>query len=98
MLNGKNISTNRYSKKVDWKWLGPFKIIESVGKQAYKLQLDKSFGRMHTTFDVSLLEFNVSLLELNKTRRGEKRKEQQPLELDGVEYWFVDEILDTRVR
>lgn len=91
MLNGKNISTNRYSKKLDWKWLGPFKVLEPVGKQAYKLQLDKSFGRMHATF-------HISLLELNKTRRGEKRKEPQPIELDGVEYWFVDEILDTRVR
>jgi hypothetical protein len=43
-------------KKLDSKFLRPFKVLKRIGKQAYKLDLPDSVSRLHPTFHVSLLE------------------------------------------
>ena len=40
LLEGTNICSDCPSKKLDDKRYGPFKILEKVGKSAYKLKLD----------------------------------------------------------
>jgi transposase InsO family protein len=56
LLSAKNIKTNRPSKKLDHRFLGPFQIIGIVGKQAYKLVLLLLYKVIHLVFHVSLLE------------------------------------------
>ena len=53
-LNCKNIRSLRPCRKLDFKNSGPFKIIETVGKYAYKLEFPKSI-KIHPVFHVSLL-------------------------------------------
>ena len=48
--------TRRPSKKFDVRYLGPFKILERIGKLAYRLDLPPSMVRLHPVFNVSLLE------------------------------------------
>jgi len=55
-LNSANISTSRPSKKLDWKRLGPFKVLKRIGLQAYQLELPITMRNIHDTFHVSLLE------------------------------------------
>ena len=55
-LLAKNIKTTRPSKKLDHKRLGPFKIIEKIGEEAWRLQLPLSLSRIHDVFHSSLLE------------------------------------------
>ena len=43
-------------KKLDYRYLGPFKVIKQRGKQAYELDLPTGMGRVHNMFYVSLLE------------------------------------------
>jgi Integrase core domain. len=50
-----NVATQRPSKKLDWKRLGPYPIVERIGTQAYRLQLPLSM-KIHPVFHVSLLE------------------------------------------
>ncbi len=50
-----NIRTLR-SKKIDHKQLEPFRILEKVDTQAYKLGLPERYGAIHPVFPVSLLE------------------------------------------
>ncbi|KAG0158396.1 hypothetical protein PDIDSM_5910 [Penicillium digitatum] len=38
-LNARNIRTLRPQKKLDWKNLGPFKVLEAISAHAYKLEL-----------------------------------------------------------
>jgi hypothetical protein len=55
MINGKNISTRRPSKKFDHKLHGPFKIVKCLSRSAVRIELPKRW-RIHNVFHVSLLE------------------------------------------
>src|ERR1700677_174271 len=55
MLVVKNINQARPSKKLSDRFLGPFKVVEPVGHQAYRLKLLKTM-KIHPVFHVSLLE------------------------------------------
>ncbi|KAG0156085.1 hypothetical protein PDIDSM_3261 [Penicillium digitatum] len=45
----------RPQKKLDWKNLGPFKVLEAISAHAYKLELPASM-KIHPVFNVSLLQ------------------------------------------
>jgi Chromo (CHRromatin Organisation MOdifier) domain len=90
MVDSKNIKTSRFSKKLEDRYLGPFEVLEPVGRQSYRLKLTKMYEGLHRTF-------HVSLLEPHKSRRG-VRYEAKPIEFEGNEYWLVEEILHSRVR
>ena len=54
-LNSKNINSTRSTKKLDWKFYGPYKIIDRIGKVAIRLDLPATI-KIHNVFHVSLLE------------------------------------------
>ena len=54
-LDARNIRTNRQSKKLDWKNLGPFPVTQMVSSHAYRLDLPDSM-KIHPVFHVSLLQ------------------------------------------
>jgi len=55
LLKRTNVRTTRPSDKLDFKLLGPFKILKIVGTSAYRLDLPATM-KVHPTFHVSLLE------------------------------------------
>ena len=88
-LNAKNIKSMRPSKKLDYKYYGPYVIEKPVGKQAYKLKLPANMGKIHNVFHVSLLE------PFKGGDRGDD--EPPPIELDGEDQWEIQEILDSKI-
>jgi len=38
-LDAKSVMTDRAAKKLDYKWLGPFNIIQKISHLVYKLEL-----------------------------------------------------------
>ena len=52
----RNIKTTRPSDKLDYKKIGPYKIIEKRGKSSYLLKLPPTLKRLHPIFHVSLLK------------------------------------------
>ena len=89
LLSSKNLRLPVPKKKMGLKYVGPFRILDAVGSQAYRLALPKQY-RVHNVF-------HVSLLEPWHGRAGEELEEPMPLaEEDGK--WEVEAIRDTRVR
>ncbi len=56
MLSWHNIKTTSPSNKLDYWKLGPFKIIESIGTNAYHLSLPPLLGCLHLVFNINLLK------------------------------------------
>jgi len=85
LLSIKNIRTKRIKKKLDHRWLGPFKVVRKTkGNQAYKLELLKSY-LIHPTFHVSLLE---------SYRRRDGVEPPPPSEINRELKWNIEDILN----
>ena len=56
LLSAAHINTIHPSKKLDWKFHGPFQITKMVGAQAYHLELREHLHFIHDVFHISLLE------------------------------------------
>ena len=54
-LSSENIRTTRPTKKLDYKWLGPYTINWVISRNAYRLKLPVSFGQVHPVFSLTLL-------------------------------------------
>lgn len=89
-LDSRNIRTLRPQKKLDWKNLGPFRITEIISPHAYKLDLPASM-KIHPVFNVSLLRPAAG-----NPVPGQRQEPPPPVEVDGLEEWQVEDILDSR--
>ena len=54
-LSAKNIHTERPSRKLDWKHLGPFPVLRKINANAYEIKLPLSM-KIHPVFHSSLLQ------------------------------------------
>jgi len=87
-----NIRTERPSKKLDWKRLGPYTITKRVGLQAYRLNLPPAM-KIHPVFHVSLLEpYKPSAIP------GRIQEPPPPVVINDENEWEIEEILDSAVR
>ena len=87
-----HIRTERPSKKLDWKRLGPYTITERIGLQAYRLDLPSSM-KIHSVFHVSLLEpYKPSTIP------GRTQEPPPPVVINDENEWEVEDILDSAFR
>jgi hypothetical protein len=89
-LDARNIKTLRPQKKLDWKNLGPFRIRKVVSPYAYELELPPVM-RIHPVFHVSLLKPAVQ-----DPLPSQRPEPPPPVEVDGLEEWEVEEVIDSR--
>jgi len=92
-LDASDIQTNRPSRKLSHRHLGPFVIERKVGNSAYRLHLPLSMKRLHPVF-------NVVKLTPAPTDPfvGRQIAPPPPPEIvDGEEEWVVEEILDSKM-
>lgn len=89
----RNIKTSRPSDKLDYRRLGPFKIVAPVGTRSFRLDLPASMSRIHPVFHVSLLEpFHANTIS------GRQAPPPPPIEVEGQIEYEVEAILDSRWR
>lgn len=90
MLNAKYVKTDRPKEKLDYKYLGPYRILEKKSDNAYVLDIPAT-SKIHRTF-------NVSLLEPYRPNELEGRVEAAPLPvvINGEEEHFVERVLDVK--
>lgn len=89
-LDARNIKTLRPAKKLDWKNCGPFKIDKIVSPWAYRLKLPESM-KIHPVFHVSLLRPAA-----DDPLPAQRNEPPPPIEVDGLQEWEVEEVLDSR--
>ena len=79
-LATKNIITKKLSKKVDYKYLGLYKVTKRISKNNYQLDLPPKV-RIYPIFYISLLKnaINVELInaERNNVKVNEKKYETE---------------------
>jgi hypothetical protein len=92
-LDASDIQTNRPSKKLSHRHLGPFLIEKRVGNNAYRLRLPLSMKRLHPVFNV------VKLTPASDDPIIGRKIPPPPLPeiVNGEEEWVVEEILDSKV-
>ena len=90
-LNARNIKTKRPSKKLDHRYLGPYKIVKKISSHAFRLQLPDSMKLLHPVFHVSLLE-----PAHQNTIPHRRQPPPPPVEIDENPEYEVSAILDSR--
>lgn len=90
-LNSKNVKTNHPTKKLDYKKLGPFKILEQVNNCSFHLDLPHDV-KIHPVFHVSLLECYVA-----DQIPGRTQPPPPPVIIQGEEEFEVKEIVDSQI-
>jgi transposase InsO family protein len=55
LLLRKFIQSRRINSKLDFRYIGPFRVVEMVGKNAVKLDIACEYPKLHPVFNVSLL-------------------------------------------
>ena len=79
----------RLSKKLMERYVGPYAIEKIVSSNAVKLQLPSSM-RIHLVVNVS------QIVRYKEQMKGQKKEEGKPVEIEGVEEWEVEKILNKK--
>lgn len=89
LLEGTNIRTDRPTKKLGPKRLGPYRVTKKISTHAYQLELPPSM-KIHNVFHVSLLsKYKVD------TIHGRIFEEPPPEQIEGEDKYEVEEILNS---
>lgn len=78
-LNSKNIKTVQPPKKFDYKYFKLFVVLKPIEKQAYQLDLPKTFWDVYNVFHISLLGPYGTFLEQEEAKPS-------PTKVDGKEH------------
>jgi len=79
----------RPSKKLMERYVGPYVIEEVVSSNAVKLRLPSSM-RIHPVVNVS------QIVRYKEQVKEQKKEEAKPVEVEGVEEWEVEKILNKK--
>ena len=85
-LATKNIITKKPSKKLDYKYLGLYKVIKRISENNYQLDLPLKV-RIYLIFYISLLKNVINVKLINAERNNVKINEKE---------YEIEKVLDTR--
>jgi len=89
-LNTKDlVFKERLSKKLTERYVGPYAIEEVVLSNVVKLQLP-SLMRIHPVVNIS------QIVRYKEQMKGQKKEEGKPVEVEEVEEWEVEKILNKK--
>jgi len=79
----------RPTKKLTERYVGPYAIEEVVSSNVVKLQLPSSM-RIHPVINIS------RIVRYKEQVKGQKKEEGKPVEVEEVEEWKVEKILNKK--
>ena len=94
MLDTRNLKTDRPSKSLDHKQIGPYEIVRVINNAAYELKLPDSMKKTHPVFHPWLLH-----LDKSTPLPGQRRDAPPPVTTtEGYTTHYVKEIVDSRLN
>jgi hypothetical protein len=96
LLLRKFIQTQRVNSKLDYRYLGPFRVVEMVGKNTVRLDIEKDFPQLHPVFNVSLTVKYHDPNSLIDRGRNTGIKERYFRQNDVVDWLKLKQVLDVR--
>jgi hypothetical protein len=76
---------------LDYKFLGPFRIVEVIEKQIYRLKFLSTYFRIHDIFYIFLLEFYYN-------RKNKISIIPESIPIKNQDEWAVERILAIKTR
>ena len=76
------------TRKLRARFLGPFRVMERIGKTAYRLDIKGRFQSIHNLFNVYQLK--------KHTPGGSSTAPHEPIQVEGEEYFEVEALLKHR--
>jgi len=102
LLSTKNLNMQRASDKLKLRWIGPFDVLERVGKVAYKLDLkrDRKLKGIHPVFHASLLKAYPDMTDqqLEYPDRIQEVKASPDIIPEKQDVHQVDEVIAILIR
>lgn len=87
-LSTKNLRL-KGNRKLTPRFVGPFRVLQPIGKQAYRLSLPQQYDRLHNVFHISLLE------PWRKQNRNNGESMPMP-DLEDEDEYEVEEVRDEK--
>ena len=78
------------TKKLRSRSVEPFRVLERIGKTAYRLDLRRRFKGINNVFHVSQLKKHIP--------RGSSTSPPEPIQVEGEEHFEVEALLQHRSR
>ncbi len=97
-LNAQNLPTLRVTKKLEGKFVGPYKVIEKVGGTAYRIRIPASW-KVYNVFNEVLLKLHKPAVfpkQQKQEKEWKQRKEDDHTKRD--EEFEVEEVIDSRLK
>ena len=78
------------TRKLRARFIGPFRVVEHIGKIAYRLDLRGRFKGVHNVFHVSQLKRHIP--------GGSSTSLPEPIQVEGEDHFEVEALLQHRSR
>jgi hypothetical protein len=96
LLDTSDITFAKGSKKLQYKFIGPFNVTKVISSVSYQIELPDRF-RIHDVFHVSKLKRAVET-DRFPTREQQINRPEPEAQIDGEDAWEVERIVDKRKR
>ncbi|POW17893.1 hypothetical protein PSTT_00227 [Puccinia striiformis] len=98
LLLRKFIESRRINSKLDYRFIGPFKVIEMVGNNAVRLDISRDYPKLHPVFNVSLVVKYISPSEVAGRGTEVGLKDSYYRTARVVDWSKLGQVLDARRR
>lgn len=98
LIQQKFIQSRRLNSKLDYRFIGPFRVIEMVGSNTVRVDISREYPKLHPVSNVSLVLHCRRPRDFGRTHLNEGMKEAYHAHSQIVDWSTLGSVLDARVQ